>query len=396
MRSSSVLSIYRYLRWPLLFLSVAGLLLFAAGRLTQPDILQWDDFTVYWAAGRLSVSGQNPYDAGPLLALQRSIGRRVEEFPIETVRMWNPPWALALFTPFGMLPYPFARALWFTLHLIALAWSAEQTWVLEGRVRTHRLPIWLLVFTFGPALQSVKAGQLSPFLLFSLVAFLDFARRGRWWAAGAVLSLLWLKPQVCYLVLAGVVLQAVRHRRWPLVVGLVGIPLAATLLVGLMNPAVIGGSIQALLENPAKEQATPTPGAWLRFFLGLEKTWLQFLPSVLGLLWLLGDILRRPGEERWDERLPRWVLVSLLTMPFGWIHDHIVALIALIPPALCLGWRPRAPLWWGLWASYIAVNAILLFVGMDQFWYIWLAPFWLLWVAMARRLAQQVPVEVVA
>jgi hypothetical protein len=33
--------IYRWLRWPLMLLAVASLLLFAAWRLTRPDILLW-------------------------------------------------------------------------------------------------------------------------------------------------------------------------------------------------------------------------------------------------------------------------------------------------------------------------------------------------------------------
>jgi len=382
---NQMLRIYRWLRWPLLLLAAAGLILLAAWRLTRPDILQWDDFAVYWAAGRLNASGQNPYDVEPLLELQRQIGRSVEELPPETVRMWNPPWALVLFTPFGMLPYPLARALWFLLQMSALAWSAEQLWLLAGGSPKYRLPVWLLVLSFGPTLQSLKAGQGSPLLLFALLAFLSLVRQQRGWAAGAAISLLLLKPQVCYLVLAGIVLQAIRSRRWTLIAGLVGVILGTILLTALMNPIALSGGVRALLDNPAKEQATPTLGAWLRFFFGTGQTWLQFLPPVLGLLWLLWDILRRPTGERWGDDLPRWVLVSLLTMPFGWVHDHIVALVALVPAGLYLGWRPRVPLWWGLWVPYIAVNAGLLFIGIYQFWYIWLAPFWLLWAAMARK-----------
>jgi len=54
------------------------------------------------------------------------------------------------------------------------------------------------------------------------------------------------------------------------------------------------------------------------------------------------------------------------------------------------------PLCWGLWGAYLAVDAVLLSVGGDMFWHIWLAPFWLLWAAMARRLSQQLQVKVIA
>ncbi|MGC8946271.1 MAG: hypothetical protein ACP5N6_08970, partial [Anaerolineae bacterium] len=72
--NSRLLSIYRGLRWPLLLLAVTGLLLFAAWRLTRPDIIRWDDTVEYWAAGRLNATGQNPYDPHLLLRLTLTSG----------------------------------------------------------------------------------------------------------------------------------------------------------------------------------------------------------------------------------------------------------------------------------------------------------------------------------
>ena len=376
--------IYRWLRWLLLILAVTGLLFFAAWRLTRPDILRGDDFVVYWAAGRLNGLRQNPYDWEALFALERAIGRPSEE-ATAPLGMWNPPWTLVLLTPFGMLPYPLARAIWFLLNLSILVWSADRLWLLTGGTKEHRFLAWLLALSFAPALHTLKIGQASIFLLTGMVGFLHFARQGRWWGAGAILSLLLVKPHVCYLVLAGLFLRAILQRRWALVGGLFGGPSLALLVVALTNPAALPGSLQALLNNPAREQATPTLGAWLRFLLGIDQYWLQFLPSIAVFILFVRHLLQWREKEVDKEHLAQWTLFSLLTMPYGWTFDHVVALIALIPLAIHLGWRPREPLWWGLWGAYLAVDAVLLSVGGDMFWHIWLAPFWLLWAAMARR-----------
>jgi hypothetical protein len=367
----------------------------AAWRLTRPDVLQWDDFVVYWAAGRLNGWGQNPYDWEALFALERMAGRPPEEASAP-LGMWNPPWTLVLFTPFGMLPYPLARSLWFLFQMSALVWSADRLWFLAGGNKAYRLLSWLLALLFGPALHALKVGQASPLLLLGAAGFLHFARQERWWAASAMVSLLFIKPHVCYLVLAGLFLRAILQRRWALVGGLFGGPSLALLVVALTNPAALPGSLQALLNSPAREQATPTLGAWLRFLLGIDQYWLQFLPSVVVFILFVRCLLQWREKEVDKEHLGQWTLFSLLTMPYGWTFDHVVALIALIPLAIRLGWRPREPLWWGLWGAYLAVDTVLLFVGGNMFWHIWLAPFWLLWAAMAHRLSQQLQLKVIA
>lgn len=301
-----------------------------------------------------------------------------------------------LFTPFGMLPYPFARALWFFLQIAALAWSADRLWLIGGGPRDYRLLAWGLAFLFGPALHALKMGQISPLLLIGLVGFLHFVRRERWIASGIALSLLWIKPHICYLLLGMILLQILYRRQWALGAGLLGSPLVALLIVALMNPNALPGWFQALLESPAREWATPTLGAWLRLFFGVERVWLQFLPSGLAVLFSLGFALRRWGQDWVNENnFLWWVLFSLLTMPYGWTFDHVVALVALIPASIRLGWRPQAVLWWVLWGIYIVVNGILMFTSGNMFWHIWLAPFWLLWTAMARRVAQQAQTEVI-
>ena len=60
--------------------------------LADPTIWPPDDFIEYWAAARLTLDGQNPYDPHLLLPLQQAAGRNTDE----AVMMWNPPWSLAV------------------------------------------------------------------------------------------------------------------------------------------------------------------------------------------------------------------------------------------------------------------------------------------------------------
>ena len=72
------------------------------------------DFVEYWAAGRQLVHHANPYDGDALLRSERSVG-----FPSDLPPqiMANPPWALPLVLPLGLLSPMAAELLWLLLLL---------------------------------------------------------------------------------------------------------------------------------------------------------------------------------------------------------------------------------------------------------------------------------------
>src|SRR4051794_17668136 len=68
--------------------------------LADPTIWPPDDFIEYWAAAKLTLDGNNPYDPAQLLPLQVANGRQTDE----AVMMWNPPWSLTVVLPLGFFP----------------------------------------------------------------------------------------------------------------------------------------------------------------------------------------------------------------------------------------------------------------------------------------------------
>src|SRR5205823_5544679 len=93
--------------------------------LNDPETYSWlrspafsipKDFLEYWASGRLSLRGENPYDPATLLAEQRT----ADPDRPEAVMMWNPPPALALYAPLGWLSPRWAALLWIGAQLLAV------------------------------------------------------------------------------------------------------------------------------------------------------------------------------------------------------------------------------------------------------------------------------------
>lgn len=121
-----------------------------------PSLLA-DDFVEYWAAGRLNLTGGNPYAADQLLPLERAAGRDAE-----ALIMWNPPYTLAVVMPLALFPYPLSRLLWLLLSIAMTLLASRWTWALfGGRVVQHRYA-YAAVFLFFPTLFALRVGQIGP------------------------------------------------------------------------------------------------------------------------------------------------------------------------------------------------------------------------------------------
>jgi hypothetical protein len=82
-----------------------------------------DDFVAYWAAGRLQLSGQNPYSYELSSEVQRAAGRQEKPHV-----MLYPPWAFSLLLLCGLADYASARLIWLLLNIGLLALLARLLW----------------------------------------------------------------------------------------------------------------------------------------------------------------------------------------------------------------------------------------------------------------------------
>ena len=283
------------------------------------------DFIEYWGAGRLLLDGRNPYDPAALLAVERGEGWS-ESLPL---LMWNPPFALALVLPLAALPFGLASRLWLGSLSILTVGSGLLLWR-YSLPRDHRY--WVAVMlcvSFYPTLSALRIGQISPWLLLGVVGFLAAERQRRDGLAGACLSLLLVKPHLAYLFWLAALWWAWRNRRWGLLGGFVAALACAGALVTLFNPQVWCDYLVAFSQPPLYWM-TPSIGTLLRLALRPERGWLQYLPSLLGLLGL-GLWLRRNGASwRWETVAPPLLLASVCTAAYGWSFDQIVLLPAVV------------------------------------------------------------------
>ncbi|MBM3981854.1 MAG: DUF2029 domain-containing protein [Planctomycetes bacterium] len=358
----------------LVALALVGVLLAGQVRrlLADPTVWPPDDFVEYWAAARLTLNGENPFDEARLLELQRAAGRATDE----AVMMWNPPWALPAVLPLGLLPAREAQLLWLLVHLGVTGFCADRLWLLCGGARARRWVGWALAFAFLPTAFALSSGQIGPFLLLGAVLFLECARRWdrdrRWeYAAGVATVLLAIKPHLAYLVWAGLAVDAVAHGRWRVLAGGALTGLACAVLPMAFNPQVWHQYADAMGNRPPAQWASPTLGTLLRMAFGEELFRLQFVPVALGLAWFAWFRWLARAGWNWFDRLPLVLLVSFVTTPYGaWPFDMVL----LLPAAFAIITKnPARPLAIGL--ALVNVGCLLMnLLQTGSFWFVWVSP----------------------
>jgi hypothetical protein len=347
--------------------------------LVKPDQIAADDFVEYWSAARLNVAGGNPYSPGQMKALQTQAGKT--DAPL---MMWNPPWALALLMPFGLLPYSYARVLWLLTSTGMLFACAACIWWYFGANPKKAWVAWLVGFLFAPALQVIKVGQIGPFFLTGITGFLYFEKKKKWWLAGTLAALTTLKPHLFYLFLLALLLWSCRQKNGRVLAGL-GLAVSGAFLIGWMvNPSLPGQYVYAATHYPPADYASASLGTMLRVIFGEGKFWLQFVAPAAGCAWLLAYWWGKRSDWQWSEQISLVLLVSTATAAYEWTFDQVALLVPVVLVGLWCwrqGWSRRV-VW--LYLPYLVVNVIMVILPVYQDAYWWTGMGFLLWYLWAQ------------
>ncbi len=376
--------VYHLLVWALLFASVL-ILLRLAPILIKPVNLSSDDFFHLWAAGNLNLHGENPFDPQIIEQLKIQNG----SIPSEAITpiMLNPPWSISLLMPFGGMNYPTARLAWLIISISLFLLSALLLWrIYSGNPKLRWLSI-LMIFLFAPTISALEKGQITPIVILGIIGFVYFSSyRQNDWLAGMSLALASAKPQVALIFWMAVLFWVIYQRRWRIILGFSITILVMTLMTLVFNQNAIQQYIAMLQSYHLSEWATPTIGAYLRlFWLGTEKFWLQFLATLLGMLWFIFYWRKHKESWNWLLVLPVLLFVSQLTAPYNWSYDLVILIPAIVLATIwIMDGRNR---WTALFliAIYLGISAfdLILHMKLDDFWFIWVAPALLIWFLIA-------------
>jgi hypothetical protein len=285
------------------------------------------DSVAYWAAGRLLVSDQNPYDHDAVLRLERQQGYR-DERPLI---LRTPPWSLFLVAPIGLLEPIWAWATWIGLSLACLIGGIRICARLYGDGTPQNL-FTLISYTFAPVPACLVSGQMGLILMFGIILFLWF-ERDHPALAGAALVMPFAKPHLLGLFWLVLALWVMQRRKRALALGFLVMLLAANGFAVMMDPSVFQQYLDMLRTASIGHEFIPALSGVLRLLFFRRMFLMQFVPMTLGLIWCLRFFLRNSACWNWREHGPPLLVVSVLTTPYEWLSDETVLLPAVLQAA---------------------------------------------------------------
>jgi len=249
---------------------------------------------------------------------------------------------------------------------------------------------------FAPTVVALLTGQIGPLILLGVVGFLHFEMRKQYGLAGASLVLVAIKPHLVYLLWPTLLLWAIERRRWDAILGLCLGLFSVSMVVLLLDPAVFSeyGLLNLTAPHPTPfDQETPTLGRALKNLVMPESRLSQFLPFLLGMLWLPFYWKTYKSNWQWSHQMPVILLGSVATTFFAWTCEQVVLLPALLQGTVwCVDDRFRAATFLPM-TFYLIVNfgsPLLKFFTPHDFWFFWLALAWLLiYMLMYRQITTQ-------
>lgn len=328
------------------------------------------DVVSFWVAGRQIVQHANPYDGATIRSIELASGFKDSA---QTLIMRNPPSALLLVMPLGLIGLRVGTLLWSSLLIACLIVSVEMLWTMHGCPRNK---LHYLAYSFAPALTCILGGQTALFALLGLVLFLRF-HRTRPFAAGLALWLCALKPHLFLPFAVALLLWIVVTRGYRLLLAVLLTMVASSLIAWRLDPSVWSQYEQMMRTSGIENEFIPCMGIALRFAIDRHAMWLQYLPALAGCIWAIVFYWRRRAAWDWMRDGALLMLVSILVSPYGWLTDQ-----ALVIPALLVGiYRATSREQLGVLALASAFIEIAQMAGkgMHSAFYLWTTPFWLGW-----------------
>ena len=127
----------------------------------------------------------------------------------------------------------------------------------------------------------------------------------------------------------------------------------------------------------------------------------QFVPMLLGLIWSIWFCLKNMSKWSWRDHGLTVMVVSILTIPYGWLTDEVVLLPAILFAAMCIfGENKKMPATTRIVLAVFAfLNWMMLLliaskIPLQSGIYFWSSLLWFAWYFYGRhRLAVNLKAE---
>jgi hypothetical protein len=336
------------------------------------------DFIQYWGAGRQLLRHANPYDEAAILPMEQRAG-----YPrgLPAFIMPNPPTALALVVPLGLVGPKSGELLWMALSLVCLIASAQMIRAMHGNPNNQ---IHWLGYTFAPALSCLLSGQITLLILLGLTLFL-YLHKSSPFLAGLSLWFCLLKPHLFLPFGVALLGWIVVTRSYRILAGAATSIAVSSAIAFCFDPYAWTHYAEMMASRRVDRISIPCLSIVLRNHTGPV---FQYLPAALACIWAMVYFKKHSGEWDWIHHGSLLMLVSVVVAPYSWFMDQAVLIPAILHGAYCTQQRSIAVL--ALVGAVIEVQLLRGVPLLTSSFYLWTAPAWLGWYLWAGNYRKKV------
>jgi Glycosyltransferase family 87 len=289
------------------------------------------DSIQYWAAGKLLIHGDNPYDVKSTVELEWQQGYAQER----PVLVRTPPWSLFLFLPLGLVNAFWGWLLWMAVLVASLILAMRLSWKMFGKGENTRSVFLFAGYLFAPVLACLEAAQIGFVLLIGIVVFM-VCDTERPFLAGVALILPFAKPHLLVFFWVAFLIWIVANKKFKIAGGFISAVVAATMLALIFDPSAFQHYREMLRTAAIEGEFIPTLSGVLRLIFFRQFFRVQFIPLLLGLIWCVWFCIKNLRNWSWRDHGLTVMVVSILTTPYGWLTDEVVLLPTILFAAMCI------------------------------------------------------------
>jgi hypothetical protein len=327
------------------------------------------DFLVHWVGTRaLLIDGLSPYTDEVAVRIQTMVYGRPAQAGEHELRVAYPLYSQLVFLPYALIgDYTWARAIWNTTLEIALVTMALLALTLTGwKPGRFGLVIYLLFsLTWYFAVRGLINGNAIIFVALFITGAVLAIRSERDELAGILLAFATIKPQVVVLFIPFVLLWAISHNRWRLVIWTGGTLLILIGLAMIFIPDWILQNIREVLRYPGYNPPGSPQAVFKLWFPGAGNQFAWGLTILMVAMLIVEWVMAWRKSFRWF--LWTGCLTLLITQWSGIQTDPGNFIVLFLPLVLVFAVLQDR---YGRAASW--VNSSLMIVILVGLWWIFL------------------------
>lgn len=320
----------RVFRPVLLILLVLGLFFVIAQKIVEASDYANSDFFSFWLAGRMLLTGENPYSATAWIEGHREFNASW----ISDQTFLYPLTLAVFFIPLGVLRLKQAYVLWLFLSqstILAVLYTLFFRLWRSPKVVHFIFPVLSAVVLFRPVWITLRNGQLGAWFLGLLTLIVYFWERKNWVMGSIFLPFLVLKPQLGIPILIFLGIWLLAHRHYASILAILGTTLLLFGAGWLVQPGWVNEFI-AISANKSFQVFGYQPNLW-----GVSNYVCSFQPSCATILGIGGGIfftLMTLSILLRQDVFPAFVIglvttTALILTPYTWVYDQILLILPL-------------------------------------------------------------------